>query len=275
MRLTTKIILSIIMSIFLISLTFIIGFSFTDRKNYNHSNVASIDLPQDNMTGIELPSLKTILIDEIPFESNNHLYGITDKCSIFFDSIPANSSPGMLFIPSVLKDYISFNASNDTLTVKLNLRDLGNKYRSDEYAFHSISGVNLYFTISNLDIISNIQLIPVNIKNIDTDSIKINSRGDIWIDSCKVQLIDPRIMDNYRSLKVTNCNIKRITIDMDNIRNWNIENCVVEEEFFTGSERHNMFLHRNDSGTKKWMPKNKNARLNIEIQGDTTQFIIR
>ena len=274
MRLTTKIILGIILSIFAIALTFIIGFSFTDREKYNRSNLSAIDLPQDNMTGIELASFKTILIDEFDLNSNGYNYGITDMCNIFFDSVPVDSNPDMLFIPDVLKEFISVNTSNDTLVVKLNLLDLGEKYRTEEHRFQSISGVNMHFNISKLDIVNKAPL-SVIIKNVETDSIKIVSNGDIFIDSCKALLIDPQLLVSYRSLKVTNSDVKRIDIDFDNIRNWNIENCNIEEEFFTGSGRHDIIKHRNEASNIMWVPKNKDARLNIGIQGDTTQIIIR
>ena len=271
MRLTTKIILGIILSIFTITLTAIIGLSF----NYNRSNFININLPQDNMIGIELASFKTILIDEIHLNSNERNYGLTNMCNIFFDSVPADKKPDMLFIPDVLEEFISTNTSNDTLTVKLNLPDLDKKYRTEEHRFHYISGVNLYFKISKLDIVNNAQSLPVIIKNIETDSIRVVSNSNIVIDYCKALFIEPRLLANYRSLRVTNSDVKRINLDMDNIRNWNIENCNVEEEFLTGSGQQRIIQHPNESGTINWAPKNKDAKLNIEIQGDTTQIIIR
>jgi len=276
MRLTTKIILGIILSIFFITLTFIIGFSFSDRKNHTYSNSNVIDLPQDNMTGIELAPFKTILINEIPFETKNYYYyGISDNCNILFNSAPANSSPEMLFIPGVLKDFISVNTSNDTLLVTLNLRDLSEKYRNNEHRFQAISGINLHFNISNLDIINNSGTLGLHIKNFETDSIKINSHGNIFIDSCKALFIDPQIINSYKDLGITNCDIKRINLDLDKMHNWSIGNCNIEEQHLTGSGKHDIKQHRNEASNIMWTPKNKDAELNIKIQGETTQIIIR
>ena len=275
MRLTTKIILGIILSVFIISLTFIIGFSFTDRKNQKHSYSNVIDLPQGNMIGIELAAFKTILIDEIQLESNGYNYRLSNKCNIIFDSIPADSNPEMLFIPGVLKEYIAVYTSDDTLTIKLNVPDLGEKFRTEAYRFQAISGVNLHFNISKLDIVSKAQSLSVNIKNIETDSIKVVSNGNIFIDSCKVLCIEPQLLNNYRNLKVSNCDVKRMNLDLDNIRNWNIENCNIEEEYMTGSKTHSITQNKNEASTINWNPKKKDAELNIKIQGEPAKIIIQ
>jgi len=274
MRLTTKIISGIILSIFFISLTFIIGFSFTDRKDQKHSNSNVINLPQDNITSIELGSFKTIVIEEIQFESKKNYFGLSDNCNIFFDPPTENNNTDMLFIPAALKDFISIATTDDTLTIKLNLLELGKKYKNNEYSFQAFSGINMYFKTSKLDIINFTKVIPVNIKNIETDSIKITSNGNIRIDSCKALFIDPKLTIDYRNLNVTNSEIKIISLDLDNIRNWNIENCTIEEEYITGSGKHHITQHRKESTTINWIPKNENAELNIKIPGETTKIII-
>ena len=274
MRLTTKIISGFIMSIFFISLTFIIGFSFTDRKDQKHSNSNVIYIPQDNLASIELGSFKTIVIDEIQFESKKYYFGLSDNCNIFFEPPMENNNTDMLFIPAALKDFISIATTDDTLTIKLDLIELGNKYKNNEYRFHSFSGINMYFKTSKLDVINYTQVIPVNIKNIEADSIKIASNANIRIDSCKALFTDPLLTTGYRNLNVTNSEIKRINLDLDKIYNWNIENCNIEEEYITGSGKHHITQTRKESTTINWIPKNENAELNIKIPGDTTKIII-
>ena len=274
MRLTTKIVFGIILSIFFISLTFIVGFSFSDRKNYSFmSNIQAIELPQDNVTGIELGAFKTIIIDEIPYEGS-HYYIQNNYGSINFDSIPEKGKPDMLFVPESLKDFVVINTSNDTLTIKLNMPELEKKYKSDDHKETDISGMNMYISAAKTDIINRLRL-SVNIKNIETDSIKIISNGSIFIDSCKAQFIAPVLKSNHEKFNLTNCNVKRINLDCDHVRNWNIENSNIEEKHITGSGNHNITLHRNESGKIKWFPKNDKAELNIKIPGDTTEIIIQ
>ena len=275
MRLTTKIVFGIILSIFFISLAFIIGFSFSDRKHYSYrSNIQVIKLSQDNVTGIELGTFKTIVIDEIPYESKNHYYIQDNYGSINFDSIPEKGKPDMLFVPESLKDFVVINTSDDTLTIKLNMPELEKKYKSDDYKETDISGMNMYLSTAKTDIINKLHL-PVNIKNIEIDSIRISSNGSIFIDSCKAQFIEPFLKARHQTLSMTNCDVKRINLDCDHVRNWNIENSNIEEKHITGSDNHNITLHRNESGKIKWFPKNDKAELNIKIPGDTTEIIIQ
>ena len=111
MKLTTKIILGFLLTVFLSSLIFIIGFSFTDRKNYERKSSANIiQLPQDNKTGIELPSFKTIVIEDIAYSKRDYSYGLTtNKCNVYFEPTTEEDSIDMLFIPEVLKDFVSIN----------------------------------------------------------------------------------------------------------------------------------------------------------------------
>ena len=276
MKLTTKIILGFLLTVFLTSLIFIIGFSFTDRKNYERmSNVNIVELSQDKKTGIELPSFKTIVIEEVPYNRNELSYGVTDKCNIYFEPITEKHSTDMLFIPEPLKDFVSVNCSVDTLKVTIDIGASIENYKNSEYTFNSVSGINILFNTSKIDIVNNTDVLPLFISNIETDSMKIFSNGDINIIDCKALIIDPVFRLSYRKLHIKNCEVRRVNLDLDNIRNWNIENCNIEEEYYTGSGIHDIKFYRSESNIRTWAPKNKDAKLNIKIQGDTTQFILR
>ncbi|MDR1222295.1 MAG: hypothetical protein LBL07_05375 [Tannerella sp.] len=272
MRLTTKIIIGIILSIFSIALLFIVCFSFTGRKNRNHSNVKIIHLPQENQTGIELPPFRTVIIDEEPYESEEPHITSGDNGSLYIHSIPEKNSPAMLFIPESLKDCVSTGMTGDTLNIKLKLLDLHNKHKSDEYKHHAVFGINLHFIPSEIDIINKLRNLSIQIKNIETDTVKVNSYGDVSIDSCNADVITPVIRTGYKKLTVKNCRAKKINLDLDSNSHWNIENCNIEEENLTGSRNHDMIRHRNESGKINWLPKNREAKLNITVQGDTTQI---
>ena len=263
MRLTTKITLGIILSIFVISLIFIISLSVIDGEN--RSNVNVIELPQDNKTGIELSAFKTIIIDEgTSGLQENFSYNLISD----FRPILEKNSPDMLYIPEVLKDYVSVNTLKDTLTIKLYLNDLGKKYKNEKYRIQHISEINLHFNVSEMDIINKMKNSSINIKNIETDSIKIDSYGNIFIDSCKVQFIEPNVR---KRVTITNCDIKRINLDLDYLQQWSIEKCNIEETYYTGSKKHNLTLHDN-SGIKYWIPKNKDAKLVMTLQGNPAKI---
>jgi hypothetical protein len=274
MRLTTKIIIGIILSIFSIALLFIVCFSFTGRKNRNHSNVNVIHLPQDRPAGIEPAPFRTVIIDEEPCEpEEGHRMTFGDNCNLYIDSMAEKNSPERFLIPESLKDFVSAGTTGDTLNIKLNLWELHEKYKSAGYEHHVVTGIDLHVIPSTVDIINKLQNLSIHIKNIGTDTVKINTCGDLSIDSCHVNVIDPTVRTGYKKLTVTNCHAKKMHLDLDNNHHWNIENCHIEEEDLTGSRTHSITQHRNESVKINWLPKTKEAKLNITVPGDTAQII--
>ena len=273
MRLTTKIIIGAILSVFLISVVFIISISFSDKKNSNRLNANNIELSQNNITGIELSLFNTIVIDVVPYESNKEFFAISDDCHIYFDSITEQDHSDMMFIPESFKDFVSTASNGDTLKIKLDIFGIGNKYKSDENGLHAISGLNINFRVSKIDVINNMRNLNINAKNIETDSIKINSNGDIFIDNCKAQYIEPLLKANHYKLNITNSEAKKVHLDLDYVQNRNITNSNIEEEYMTGSRTRHITWQRNESGKINWVPKDANAELIIKIQGEPTQII--
>ena len=273
MRLTTKIIAGIILSTLLITLVLIISFSFSYRKTFKQATSYYIELPQNNFTGIELSSFNTVVIDEVPYESNEYKYYITDECQVHFDSTAETDDPVMMYIPESYKDFVSTDTYGDTLKVKIDKHGIGDKYKSEKHRHHSISGINIRFRVSNIDVINNVRNLSVNISNIETDSIKVNSNGDIFVMSCKAQYIEPILKSNNFNLNITNSEAKKVHLDLDNIRNRNIENSKIEEEYITGSGTHYITRQQRGSGKINWAPKNDNAELIIKIPGEPTQII--
>ena len=271
MRLTTKIISGIILSLFLISLIFIIGFSFTDRKNYKSTYLNAINLSQDNKTGIELPPYKTILIDEVAIEANGRYSNrLSTGCNLYIDPISENQNPDMIFVPESIKDVVSFDTYGDTLKIMINVLELDS---NDKKMFQFYSGLNLYLNISKIDIISNVSQLSVTARNIQTDSMKIKSSGNIFIDSCKADVITPSLFASYRQLLIKNSEMIKLNLDLDNISNWKIENCNIEEENLTGSKTHRITQRKDESKIINWHPKNNKAILNITIESDTARII--
>ncbi|MDR0575780.1 MAG: hypothetical protein LBG96_17465 [Tannerella sp.] len=279
MKLTTKIISGIILSAFALSLLFIIGFSFTDRKYFKRAyNNTITRIPQDNMMGIEVEPYRVIVLDtERPDTENNDAYGFGyDECGLFINPAATPDKENKLFIPEALHGFISAKTNDDTLTIRIKIDELRKKYKkedADNYTF--FAGINLHLYTSNTNVINKITSVQTKISNIETDTIRVNAWGDIHIDSCKAIVINPVLEENYRKLTVKNSYARTIHLDLDRINNWNIENCKIKEENLTGSNRHSITKHRNESGTINWYPKNKDAELNIKVQGDVTQIIFQ
>ena len=278
MKLTTKIIFGIILSIFAISLLFIIGFSFSNRKNYKniyHSNVTFI--PQDSLIGISVEPARVILLEmERTGSQTENDYGfVSDNNSLNLSSMTEGAEK-KLFIPEALYGFVVAKTHNDTLAIQIKIDELRKKYdKEGRKKYMSFSGINLDIQTSNVNVINKLNNFSTKISNIETDSIKIVSSGDILIESCQSIVIEPVMDNSHRKLNIRNSVAKEIHFDLDGLRNWNLEGCNIEIQNFTGSGRHNITLDRNKAGKINWYPKNENAELNIKVQGDTAQIVFQ
>jgi len=285
MRLTTKIIIGIIGSIFILSLLFIIGFSFSERKYYTFSNRGfnEINIPQEKSMGIDIAPFHVVVLEEdrTGIVTEEEVSGIiqiylsySGNNSLTLNPITSGDE-NRLFIPEALNGFIVAKTNSDTLTIQIKADELSKKYKKNlEKEFLSFSGIHLTLYSSNVNIISKIRGFKTNVCDIETDSIKIDANGDILIESCKAIDIDPVWVSNCK-LTVQNSMAKTISLDFDRKGTWSIEECEIEARNYSGSGRHNITLHKNETGTINWLPKNKDAELNIKVPGDTAQIVFR
>ena len=283
MRLTTKIILGIILSILIVSLLFIIGFSFSERGNYDNPYSHEISIPQDNPVGINVEPYRVIVLEEdkagiVLEEKVNGIMHIflsySKNNSLTLNSITSGEE-NKLFIPEALYDLIAAKTDNDTLTIQIKTDELRKKYGKDGKKYMSLSGINFCLYTSNVDVINHLNNFSTQVSNIETDSIKIVSNGNILIESCKSVVIEPVSHKSNSTLTVQNSVAKTIHLDLDIIRNWYIEECNIEVQNITGSGKHNIRQYRKETGKINWYPKNENAELNITIPGDTMQIVLQ
>jgi hypothetical protein len=275
MKRTTKIITGIILSIFVLSLTAIIGFSFTDRKNDHRSEHSTIAIPPSPQTGIDTAPYRVIVLEREQQEQEQDKEGIYrfftgENCELSLHPVTTETERNKLFIPEALREFIATKTHHDTLTITVKMEELYKKYKKDEHAFVTLTGVNLHLHTSRVDIINKLYEIPTFVRNIETDTIRANSNGLLHIESCTVRVIEPL---KAPSFKINDCKINELYIDLDRVDNWNVENCQIETENLTGSKNHIITLTKNETKTTNWLPKNKEARLNIALPGDTTQFV--
>jgi hypothetical protein len=268
MRRTTKITVGIILSIFALSLTFIIGFSFTDRKNNRHL-VSIANIPQEDRTGINTEPYRTVVLER---EYSEHRVSAGENCGLFLNPVTTDDEGNRLFVPAALHDFISVETRGDTLAVRLKVDALFEKYREDGKHHILFSGINLYLHTSHVDVINKTRDIPTNIRNVMTDTVKVRSDGDIRIDSCDVRIIEPL---KAQFFKINGCRIGTLNIDLDLVQNWKVEKSKVGTENFTGSRRHDIILTDNEAKNINWLPKNKDSKLVITLPGDTTGFVLQ
>ena len=289
MRLTTKIITGFIGSVFLLSILFIIGFSFTDRK-FNKAGVlfTVVDIPQEKKSGIQLEHHRVIVFEsELP-EADYPVYTFgSEKCGLFLSPVTPAGVVSELFFPEGMSACISTQMNCDTLIVKIKFDEIRKKYQETDEKEKDFSntptartgivftGFNLYLQTSQVNIVNQLNNLPVYINNIKTDSILVYSTSDIVIDSCKANVVTPDLRKNYEKLTITNSAFKTLHLDLDRIHNWNIRDCEIETSNYTGSGQKNIRLDKHERGTINWRPKNENAELNLKFKGDSTQIHFR
>ncbi|MDR2385079.1 MAG: hypothetical protein LBD80_05380, partial [Tannerella sp.] len=153
MKLTTKIVTGIILSIFILSLAFITGFSFTDRKNYRRTNVSVINIPRDSKTGIDTEPYRTIVLERDKYEQERIYHYIAEEnCGLFLNPVTAEAEKNKLFIPDALLDFISVKTCNDTLTVN----PTWHGYSRNQLSIRNIHCI--HFTYGGLQIFHDLQL---------------------------------------------------------------------------------------------------------------------
>ena len=269
MKLTTKIVLGIIISIFLLSIGFIIGLSFIDTGEYSGVSLPSIS--QENIISVEVAPYQTIRIDEELMQGEHDFsFGGT----ILIKPITNEGEKNKLFLPEELLRFTDIASSNDTLIIRLKMDE---QYLSDQKTnrrtLYALGGANFFIHPSTVDVICNLSGIKVDIRNMETERIKINTSGEVTIDSCQANLIEPS-MNRWWAFSLKNSRVRELTVDLDQIgRLGLIENCDIEVKNLTGSGNHRTDLSKSEAKTMNWIPKNKDAQLVVTLHGDTAKVM--
>jgi len=265
MKLTTKIVLGLFISIFLLSFVAIIGFSFLDRGKYDNRFVNTfLSISQENIIAVEIEPYQTIKIDKIQTQDkvNVHPTG-----TIQLKPINNQEETNKLFLPEELLQFTDIVSLNDTLIIRLKINEIREKYKNT-----LIEGFNFFVHTNTVDVLCNINGIKVDVSNITTDKIHIKTTGHIEIDSCQVNLIELYDISDSRSFLFKNSKIKELNIDFDQMGSWKIENCEIEVLNLTGSKRHNVSLTPSEAKIMNWIPKNEDAQLTVTLRGDTARI---
>ena len=273
MRLTTKIIVGIISFIFLFSLIFIIGFSFSDRTEKRNFNVDQGSISRENKKEIELDFFKTVLIDYLN-DTDGH--NILPKGTISIRPLSGNEK-NKLIVSEEMNSYLTLNISNDTLIILFDRKKLYEKYRLDKeypqykYIHTSIEGAEMTLQSNYVDIISNLNQLEIEVKNIKTNHIKVNAFATI-IDSCEAISVSPY---NQQRFILKNSKVEELNIDLDFISNWSVEKCELTRKNITGSGKKSTNLNKYESMELNWLPKDRKATLNLTLYGDTSRIVVK
>ena len=269
MRLTTKIVLGIFLSIFLLILGFIIIFSFTDKVNYGNSGTHELTISQESIVSRDVAPYKTILL-ETEWEDE---YNAQPCGTIYVRPITIPSEENKLILSEELAEFTDIVSLNDTLIIRLKMKELNDRYSISEYIYTKIDGVDFYVHTNAVDIKTDLSGIDIDIRGIKTDKIKINASGKLNIEDCQANIIEPYMEGYRRAFSLKNSQIKELKMDLDIMDSWIVENSDIEVENLTGSKTHSVQLSKNEAKVVNWIPKNEDAKLNVTLLGDTARIV--
>jgi hypothetical protein len=265
MKLTTKIILGLLITFFVGSLAFIIGFSRSERRFYRGSGPQSITFPQDSIATVETGKFRVVRIEDDDFD-NFYMNG--DNCS--FRLIPstavAEKNP-YIQIPASIKDAIDVSNYGDTLTITVKMIDLAQKFGiQGQRPPHIFAGLNITLMAEKVDVINNFPELPIIVDGCIADSIIIRKSDVARINNCKAKIVDN---GNIGNLYIDNSRIEVLNVDLDIIYNWQVHDSEIGVENLTGSGHHRVIQRKTEAKIVNWVPKSENARLDVELFADT------
>jgi hypothetical protein len=120
----------------------------------------------------------------------------------------------------------------------------------------------------NVDFINSIPTMKTEINGLDAQYIRVNSEGSVKVESCTVDKLESAKGD----LNLKNNKLKQLNLDLDEIYNWKVENCQIDEENLSGGKKHYIRTPRSETKALNWHPKNKDAKLSIELSADSARL---
>lgn len=302
MRLTTKITIGFILSIFLMTIIFIVYVAAIYEKE------PALDKDSFKFTSIDIPNFSAIIIgidpeidtDRIVIQSNSFINLISDqnKEDIKEKSHPDAGTKGKLVLYEDLKPYIRFTVEDDTLKFYIKpYAELIKEWREETGTYNSLNLINMTLGIdSSFKYLQNdLQRINISVhslKNKRTDLNLIN--GNVTLDQCsidslyaKAKHLDNSEFDNNGKLDLRDCNIRVLDIENRNKRfNWNSNNShlntvnlrgfINEATFSTFYQTTHRILKKNrKKDFERIRTPNGLKKVNIIREGDSTPFNVK
>jgi hypothetical protein len=267
MRLTTKIILGIIGGIFSLALLLIIGFSFSDRKDFNSFSENRRTISQENVVPIEIGEFKTVRMsysDNVNPEIRPFFQG-----TLSINPTSEEDAKQKLSAPEELIKYINTSIVNDTLFIRFDQEQMHKDFASQKNEYLQINGMTIQLHTQAVDIENTIRGMEVDIRDVKTNHIKVRANR-VFINSCEATSVTPIGSDE---LRIRNSTMHSLNIDLDETRNWTVENCTIQEENLTGSGNNRNTISKSEAKVMNWIPKNSDARLDLHLSGEPAKLV--
>ncbi len=284
MRCTTKIVLGIIGFVFAFSIIVIMYAAITfDREairswqNDRHSTrFRSYDIPQEDMKSFDLSSFGVVVVkidENAPVNGEKRVEG-----NIVLAPAKSKGDKNQLAFTNNISPYVNYEMAGDTLNIRLKHGDIYKAYADSIGEWDSfVRGVTLTLSINNtnIQIISEIPRFGVVANEMEMDKLSVLANEcSIVIQESKIGELSASIFKGGRSGSVYlgKNTINTFNLDLDNVNNWGVKECQIGTENLTGSGNHNTQQSKSEAKIVNWIPKHKDATMNMSLKGDTTRI---
>lgn len=284
MRLTTKIVIGIIATIFLASFIYIFYKAATQEKP------VSFDISSIKYTSIDIPPYKKVTVEidpdgEYKIENSRHYYNFYGDISIFstdekWDSLPHPDAgkKDKLLVAEGLKPYIRYVLDNETLKLYINPTDSLIKQWTEGRMYHSTSLIKMmiFTDSSSLDIQSNMDKIDISANHLNSDQMKIETKsGNILVNYCTTNSLTARIGNGFKSLTINHSKMKELNVHNENFDfDWNITDSKIETANLSGYTGKQISIYPNSFKKVNIIKRgDEQSSFNIKIFADTAQLV--
>ncbi|OJU54097.1 MAG: hypothetical protein BGN96_13670 [Bacteroidales bacterium 45-6] len=237
--------------------------SFTDGKSFEGS---ILKLDQKNSSSIDVAPYHAVKLD---IANPDARMSVMPQGVISFKRLVSEDKKDKLFMSSELKKYTIVKVMNDTLFVTIDWQKMKSYFTKGEMRI--VSGVNYTVYSDNVDFINLVPTITTEINGLNAQFIRVSSLGDVKIGSCTADKLESA----RGNLQLNNSKLKQLNLDLDEIYNWEVKDCEIGEENLSGSKTHYVKTPRSETKALNWYPKNKDARLNIELSADSARLVFK
>ena len=261
MRRTTIILLGIISSLLLLSVIFILYQSTLNPVDLK------IDRQKSNLSGkvdsISISSYKILKIEELSKVSYGHTMG-----KLFVKPYKYAVQTGYFYFPNELLSMVTKRMSGDTLIIQLNYDEKKLDAIKEKYKCGRLNAFFHLYTnpTSALSIRNEVNELDTELKGVSLSEAVVNSCSSIVVDSCNIDKLN--LSGWYPSVCLQNSKINIFSLDLENLNNWNVHNCQINEEHLTGNRDHAIRLPKSECKRMTWKGKTKDASLHVDLDSD-------
>lgn len=274
MRQTTKIVLGIIISLFLIVFFSLIGISF-QREYEKIYEGWQLEIAQENIMEVPVEDFKVIVLADGDINNKEVLYRLSGNLSI--RPLTDDDHKQTLWMPEELKPYVELSCKNDSLKIQFDSHDI-RKYFENIKAVSAdykalpdrVSGINFIICTEAVDVINKVTSIDLDVKGFIGDQMNI-ACGNILVDSCQIHSISSV---NGHNVQIKNSKIQVVNLDLNELT-WSFDHSSIGVLNLTGSgSLQRIRLLGRDIKELNWYPKEKQTKLELSLPGDTLKLIL-